>query len=343
MIAVFAGLDGATSRINALRLAARHDPSGESTSRLDGRTASISEIVGQVGSAGFFSPSRVVIVTDLLSRAKRGGRKADPDGGDEASVDIGPIVAGTLESNLLILLETATATLPAAVSKALPSTASITISDPPRGQQLVEWIRARTEAEGGSIDAQTARQLAARLYPQSWSALPNNPRYDRPPDMELLGNEVAKLVSAAWPGPVTTATVEEMAINGDTDQIFKFGDAAGQGNLRSALPELSRLLDAGDEPARLSAQLAQQAELGIVIDAAGSRPTATIARDLALGTPGRVSALQASMRRGSQSQERVLTATLDSDRATKRGRLRTPADALYACLADLGRSASGNS
>ena len=338
MIAVFAGLDGATSRSIAYRLAAERDPSGQSTSRLDGRTASISEISGQVAAAGFFSPNRVVIVTDLLSRARRGGRKADPDGVEESPVDIGPIVAATREENLLILLETATATLPAAVSKALPSTASITISDPPRGQELVRWIQSRTEAEGGTIDTTAARQLAARLYPQSWSSTPSNPRYDRPPDMALLGNEIAKLVSAAWPGAVTVGTIEEMAINGDTDQIFKFADAAGQGNLRSALPELGRLIDAGEEPARLSAQLAQQAELGIVIDAAGSRPASTIARDLALGTPGRVSALQASMRRGGQAPARVLTATLESDRATKRGLLRTPADALYACLADLGRS-----
>ncbi len=338
MIAVFAGLDGATSRGNAHRLAAEHDPSGQSTSRLDGRNASISEIIGQVAAAGFFSPGRVVIVTDLLSRAKRGGRKADLDGSDEGVVDIGPIVSATREDNLLILLESSTATLPAAVSKALPSTASITISDPPRGQDLVRWIQVRTEAEGGLIDAPAARQLAARLYPQSWSSTPNNPRYDRPPDMELLGNEIAKLVSAAWPDAVTVATIEEMAINGDTDQIFRFGDAAGQGNLSMALPELSRLLDAGDEPARLSAQLAQQAELGVVIDAAGSRPASTIAKDLALGTSGRVSALQASMRRGSQAPTHILTATLESDRATKRGLLRTPADALYACLADLGGS-----
>lgn len=337
MIAVFAGLDGATSRRAATQLAAERDPSGNSTSRLDGRTASISEIVGQVGTLGFFGSSRVVIVTDLLSRAKRGGRKADAEATDEGTIDIAPIVAGTRDENLLILLETATTTLPAAVSKALPSATSITISDPPRGQALVSWIQSRARAEGGSIEPAVARQLAARLYPQSWSAVPNNPRYDRPPDMELLGNEVAKLVSAAWPGAVTLAVVEEMAINGDTDQIFRFGDAASQGNLRSALPELGRLLDAGEEPARLSAQLAQQAELGIVIDAAGGRSTSTIARDLALGTPGRVSALHNSLRRGSQPPDRALTASLESDRATKRGRLRTPFDALYATLADLGQ------
>ena len=338
MIAVFAGLDGATSRAAALQLAAERDPSGNSTSRLDGRTASISEIVGQVGALGFFGSSRVVIVTDLLSRAKRGGRRADAEAADEGAIDISPIVGGTREENVLILLETGTATLPVAVSKALPSTASITISDPPRGQALVAWIQARTQAEGGSIEVGVARQLAARLYPQTWSAVPNNPRYDRPPDMELLGNEVGKLVSAAWPGPITPAIVEEMAINGDTDQIFRFGDAAGQGNLHSTLPELAHLLDAGEEPARLSAQLAQQAELGIAIGAGGSRPASTIARDLGLGTPGRVNALQNAMRRGGQSPERSLLATLEADRSTKRGRLRTPTDALYATLADLGRN-----
>lgn len=336
MIAVFAGLDGATSRTAALELAAEHDPSGQGTSRLDGRTASIAEIVGQVGAAGFFGPGRVVIVTDLLSRAKRGGRKIEAEASAEAAVDITPIVAATREANLLILLETATATLPAAVSKALPSTASITISDPPRGPALVSWIQRRTEVEGGRIDQPAARQLAARLYPQTWSALPNNPRYDRPPDMELLGNEVAKLVSAAWPGPVTGAVVDEMAISGDTDQIFRFDDAVGQGNLASALPELVRLVEAGEEPARLSAQLAQQAELALVIESAGGRPAATIARDLALGTPGRVNAIQNSIRRGSQPSRRLHRATLESDRATKRGRLRTPADALYATLADIG-------
>lgn len=337
MIAVFAGLDGATSRTKAWHLARERDPSGNSTSRLDGRTASVSEIVNQVGALGFFGACRVIIVTDLLSRAKRVGRKAEPEASGEPAIDIGPIVGATRDENLLILLETSTATLPAGVSRALPSTASITISDPPRGQALVNWIQERSKAEGSSIEPDVAGLLAARIYPQTWSAVPSNPRYDRPPDMELLGNEVAKLVSAAWPGPVTRATVAEMAINGDTDQIFKFGDAAGQGNLRSAIPELARLLDAGEEPARLSAQLAQQAELGVVIEVGGSRSASTIARDLGLGAPGRISALQSTMRRGNQSSERSLYATLEADRATKRGRLRSPNDALYSTLADLGK------
>ena len=334
MIAVFAGLDGAASRTAAFALAREHDPTGQSTSRLDGRTASISEIVSQAAAAGFFGPSRVVIVTDLLSRAKRGGKRADVESGDDGAVDIGPVVSGTREQNVLILLETATATLPATVSKALPSTATVTISDPPRGQALVAWIQRRVELEGGTIAAADARLLAARLYPQTWSSAPNNPRYDRPPDTELLANEIAKLVSAAWPEAVSGAVISEMAINGDFDQIFRFGDAASQGNLGAALPELTRLLDAGEEPARLSAQLAQQAELGVVIGAAGSRPAAAIARDLSLGSPGRVNALQNTMRRSQRSPEQLHGAALEADRATKRGRLRTPTDALYSSLTD---------
>lgn len=336
MIALFLGQDTATSRRLAGAFAARHDPSGQSTSRLDGRSASINEIVAQVSAPGFFGAARVVVVTDLLSRAKRGGRKAsDEADADAGAVDVVPVIAATLPGNLLILLD-ATPSLPSAVTKALPPDASVTVSEPPRGQALVNWIQSRARDEGGEIDAAVARQLAMRLYPQSWSATPTNPRYDRPPDMDVLGNEVSKLVSAAWPGPVTLGTVETMAISGDTDQLFRFADAASAGNLRASLPELVRLIEAGEEPARLSIQLAQQAELGTVIAAAGSRSAATIAKDLALGTPGRVNALQASLRRGGRSPERSLEAALEADRATKRGRLRTPLDALYRGLNDPG-------
>lgn len=333
MIAIFCGLDGAGARAAAAALVDERDPSGQATSRLDGRTAPIADIIKQVGSAGFFGAGRVVVVSDLLTRAKRGGKKAgDGEGGDEPSVDVGPIFAATRPENLLILVETSTASLPAAVAKALPPDAEVQTFEPPRGQSLVTWIQRRAREEGSSIEPNVARQLAMRLYPQTWSAAPTNARYDRPPDMDLVGNEVAKLASAAWPGAITQATVEEMAISGDNDQIFRFGDAAAQGNLRTALPELTRLMDAGEEPARLGAQLAQQAELTAVIDAAGSRPAATIARDLALGSPGRVNAIQASRRRGARPAARAVQACLDADRGTKRGLLRTPADALYVTL-----------
>ncbi len=336
MIAIFCGMDGNGARTAAAALVEQRDPTGQSTSRLDGRTASISDIVNQVGAAGFFGGGRVVVVMDLLSRAKRGGKRADTDGDDDApSVDVAPIFEATRPENLLVLVETGTASLPAAVRKAMPPDALYEQFDPPRGQALVTWIQRRARDEGSSIDAPIARNLAQRLYPQTWQAAPTNVRYDRPPDMDLIANEVSKLVSAAWPTPVTMATIDEMAIEGDSDQIFRFGDAAASGNLRSALPELTRLMDAGEEPARLSAQLAQQVELTAVIEQAGTRPAATIARDLGLGTPGRVNALQNQRRKGGRPARVAIAATLDADRATKRGRLRSPADALYATLGDL--------
>ncbi|HEV2527884.1 MAG TPA: hypothetical protein VGT61_05445 [Thermomicrobiales bacterium] len=336
MIAIFCGMDGNSVRAAAAALVAERDPDGQSTSRLDGRTASISEIVNQVGAAGFFGGGRVVVVTDLLSRAKRGGKKADADADDDApAVDVAPIFQATRPENLLVLVETMTASLPAAVRKAMPPDATHEQFDPPRGQVLVNWIQRKAREEGSSIEPNVARTLAQRLYPQSWQAAPTNTRYDRPPDMDLIANEVSKLVSAAWPDPVTIATIDEMAIEGDSDQIFRFGDAAAAGNLRTALPELLRLMDAGEEPARLSAQLAQQVELTTVIEQAGTRPAATIARDLGLGTPGRVNALQNQRRKGGRPARVAIAATLEADRATKRGRLRSPTDALYSTLGDL--------
>ena len=335
MIAVFAGLDGATVREQAAALADSRDPSGQSTSRIDGRTATISEIIAQVASGGFFGAGRVVIVTDILSRTKRGGKRAASDSTDEAGLDLAPVIKTVRDENLLILVDTSVVSLPAALAKALPADAQVSLHEPPRGQALIRWIMERAAAEGGAIGQAVAREFAARAYPQTWSATPNNPRYDRPPDTVLLGNEIAKLVNAAHPGPVSSAIVRDMAISGDDDQIFRFSDAAGQGNLSQALPELARLLDAGEDATRLGAQLGQQAELGAVIDAAESRDPAQMARDLGLGAPGRVSALVAARRRGLRPGRLAVAAALQADRATKRGQLRSPTDALYGILADL--------
>ena len=335
MIAVFAGLDGATVRQQAAALAASRDPLGQSTSRIDGRTATIGEIVAQVASGGFFGAGRVVIVNDVLSRTKRGGKRAAGDAGDESGLDLTTVIASVRDENLLILVDANVVSVPAALTKLLPAGAQVSVHEPPRGPALVRWIVERTNAEGGSIDQTVARELAARVYPQTWSATPTNPRYDRPPDTELLGNEIAKLVSAAHPGPVTSTIVREMAISGDNDQIFRFSDTAGHGNLRQALPELANLVDAGEDAARLTAQLGQQAELSAVIDAAGRRDATRVARDLGLATPGRVSALVAARRRGLRPGRIAVSAALDADRAVKRGRLRSPEDALYATLADL--------
>ena len=80
------------------------------------------------------------------------------------------------------------------------------------------------------MDKAAAQELAMTLYPQNWANAPANPLYDRPPDMELLENEIRKLVLAAHPDPVTGDTIHEMTPREEQDQIFTFLDAAGAGN-----------------------------------------------------------------------------------------------------------------
>jgi hypothetical protein len=99
------------------------------------------------------------------------------------------------------------------------------------------------------------------------------------------------------------------------------------------------LIDAGEEPFAVVAQLHQQAELTTALDVAGpGRDPASIGRDLGLSNPGRMAAI-ANSRRGrlADDSRRQLADALAVDRQIKRGELRNPIDALYSLLARSAR------
>jgi DNA polymerase-3 subunit delta len=177
--------------------------------------------------------------------------------------------------------------------------------------------------------------LAERLYPQTWANRPSNPRYDVPPDLERLANEVAKLTVAAHPDPISRTHVERLVATGDENQVFRFADAAGRGDLSTALAELRKLLEAGEEPFAVVAQLNQQVELAAVLEsAAAGRDPAAVGRDLGLTNPARMGAIAASRRgRPPGSAASALGDALEVDRGVKRGALGDPIDALYGLLA----------
>lgn len=339
MIALVTGPDAATARERAAALVREHDPSGSNTTRVDGRTASLPGLTAQVGSVGFFAERRVIVVDDLMGRAAKPTRAGAAD--DEASeagppaLDVAPLFAATLPENLLLLVDAALSGVPAAIKRAAPPEATVVVCEPPRGAELVAWLVRVARDEGGELPQPTARHLAARVYPQTWSSRPNNPRYDRPPDLDRLRGEVAKLVAYAHPGPVTQEHVETLVAAGNEDQIFRFGDAVARGQLGPALAELARLMDAGEEPYRVAAQLYQQAELATVLEAAGpGREPVAVGRDLGLTNPNRMVGIAGTRRgRPSGTATRALAAALAIDRATKRGELRQPEDALYALVA----------
>lgn len=336
MIAVVLGPDALLARETAARLAADRDPGGENTSRYDGREATVAQLAAAVGSAGFFG-GQVFVVTDLLARATKGAA-GEGDGGEAApkgSIDLKPLLAGVAPANTLILVDATLASVPAAAKRLLPAEAQVLTNEPPRGAGLIAWLEQEAKHAGGRIERAAAQSLVESLFPQTWRAKPSNPRFDRPPDLVALRNEIAKLVLAADPAPVSVRHVHELSASVPEERLFAFLDAAMAGELGSAVAELDRLLVAGEEPAKLAAQLQQQAELAVIAAAAGGREATTVGRDLGLANPARMSGVASGVRRARRDPRRALRSALANDRALKAGRLRHPADALVDLVVSL--------
>ena len=278
-------------------------------------------------SIGFFSSSRTILVEDLLARYAKGTGKG-------AGADWETLFGAIPGESTLVLVDPSVLTLPAAVKKALPGSARVFPADPPRGRDLVTWIVERASAQGGKIDQRTAQLLASTLYPAGWNAKAKNPAYDRPPDMEALGNEVDKLVTAALPGPVAPSHIHTLISSGEHDQIFAFIDAVSAGNTPRALVELDRLIAAGEDPHRILAQLCGSAELAAVMTTAGRRDPVEVGRELKLPNPNRMSAIARSVRDQPRGMAPQMAGVLtEIDRQMKTGELRDPVGALYAAIA----------
>ncbi len=328
MISVIVGPDYALARTELRTLSRDRDPDGNSSSTLDGKTASMRDVTMAATSIGFFSAGRLVIVEDLIARLGKQGAKEDG-----AVPDWAALFGAIPEASTLILFDPSIQSVPVAVKKALPANATVIVSDPPRGAQLIQWLRGAAKREGAELDESTARLIAETIYPQSWNAKASNPAFDRPPDLDILQNEIAKLATAAMQGRITSEHVRSLIDRGDTDKLFTFMDAAVAGDLKSALVQLDRLLAAGEEPSKLLAQLSQNVELSVVMAAAGNRAPMDVGRELALPNAGRMSSIQRGLRSQSGHVRRSVDILDTLDRQVKTGELRDPLDALYVALA----------
>ncbi len=328
MIAVILGPDSSMVRSEVRRRVLDADPTGQSTSTIDGKTSGLHDVQMAVASIGFFGAGRVIVVEDLIARLGKQGAR------DGAAVpDWHALFGAVPEATTLVLADPSLGSLPTAVKKALPAHAPLIICDPPRGRDLLHWIQTKARDEGSSMDEATARMLAETLYPQSWSNKSSNPAFDRPPDLELLGNEVAKLAVSAAPHPVTRTHIETMTMQGDLDQIFAFIDAASSGRLDLAITELDRLLAAGEDPYKLLAQLSQTVELSVVMGAASGRQPADVGKSLKLPNANRMAAIARGLRNQPvHLAPRAATALKSADKRMKTGELRDPVDALYEAI-----------
>lgn len=333
MIVIILGPDSGLAHRTLKRVLVDRDPSGQSTSWLDGNSASIAAVKGDISSIGFFAAGRVVVVENLIARLGKQGAK---DGGNPP--DWAGLYAAVPDASTLVLLDPSLTDLPSLAKKPLPTQALVEFSKPLRGPALIDWM-IRTAADvGGNMDKTAAQALAMTLYPQNWSVAPNNPLYDRPPDMELLQNEIYKLVLAAHPNPVTRETIGAMTPREEQDQIFAFLDAAGAGNVPVAMQELDKLIAVGEDPAKLLAQLSGNIEIASVVAAGGKRAANAIATDMGAKNPRQVQSLQRGLQGMSpgvaQNRSRIAS---EADRRFKTGQLKDPLDALYDTILRIAR------
>ncbi len=329
MIHLILGPDQAMARAAARQRMLASDPDGQGTSIMDGASVSLQDVMMATASLGFFSASRTVVVEGLLARFAKGTGKGN-------GADWGALFAAVPTVTTLILADPTVLSVPVAVKKALPGDAEVVPCDPPRGRELVEWIVSRARAGGGTIERNVAQRLAITLYPVGWSQKSRNPAFDRPPDMEALGNEVDKLAVAAHPGSITENHIRDLIITGDNDQIFTFIDAASAGQIDRAAPELERLLAAGEDPFKILSQLCGTVELAVVMNRAERRDPGEVGKDLRLPNVGRMTAVARTVREQPRNMApRAARVLEETDRKMKTGELRDPVEALYFALASI--------
>jgi DNA polymerase III delta subunit len=326
LLFVILGSDRALAKRALDRQLSELDPTGMDTDRIDAAGSSFDALYAAVTAAPFFGNQRVIVLTGLLAQAaSKGGRgtKAKSDS------DISRLTAALPETTHLVLFDPDLAELSATLKKQLPDGVGISANEAPRGTALVELARRMAEENGSSLDSATARVILDRLFPAYWPQAPMNRAYDKPPSVEQLESEIAKLALASYPGPITAGIAMEMIPQRSEERIFPLLDAVIGGNQRAALIETENAWRAGEDAGRSMSQLYQQIELAVAAKSHG-RPTdpQQAGRALGLANANRMRPVEQAAQRARVAPARQLALALEGDRKLKTGRIRNPDEGL---------------
>ena len=334
MLTLITGPDAFLVRGAIERIRGKYDLDGLNTSVYDARPNNFDELVAAVSTPGFFGSGRVVIINDLMTRSSKGSSGDDDEETTEkvSAVDWPRFFGAIQRENMAILADRGLRAVPAAVKKAMPKDAEIVEGEPPRGSDLMNWMKERATASRSRIADKDARFLAELLCPGNWTSRPNNPAYDHPPDLELFANEIEKLALAAFPGAIEQSHIVEMTMAGQADRLFSLIDAVMAADGSNAITELSSATTNGDDAGRISAQLFQQIELIAALAAAGRMDPIDAGRRLGLSNPNRMLAISKSLRKFRGEPRDLLLGALEIERQFKSGVLRQPADQIYALV-----------
>jgi len=341
MLFLITGPDAFLVREAVRGIVLAHDADGLNTSRIDATASNLEEIIAALGTPGFFGGSRVVIVNDLMSLGSKGSADGEEKGGRSAlKINWGRVFGSIQPANVALLVDRQLSTVPSAVKRAVLADAEIVAGDPPRGHALIAWMRQRAEALNSSIADIEARWLAELLCPTTWATRPNNPAYDRPPQLDLFDGELTKLATFAHPGPIEREHISLLTMQSQPDRMFPLIDATFKGDLRAAGAELRVAAQSDDEASRLANQLFQVAELTAALAAAGRTDPNEVGSQLGLSNPARMQSIGRNAGRFRAKPEELIARATTVERQVKSGELRGPVEAAYALVDRISRPLS---
>lgn len=201
---------------------------------LDGETSKIEQIINSIVAVPFLSEKRLVILKNFLS-----GHKADEANALLSAIEKLP------ESTVLLIAEFSEPDKRTSIFKALSSQASPRLFLRPKGVQLNQWILRRAQAEGASMQTETAAYLASTAGE----------------DLFALNNEIQKLCLFAKGGIITREMVDELVTSNAEKSIFLLTDQLAQKNLSGALETLRGLNEQDEDPAFIFAMIVRQFRL----------------------------------------------------------------------------------
>jgi DNA polymerase-3 subunit delta len=295
-----------------------------STTWLEGRKTTVSEVCYHCDVMPFLTPRRLVIVDGLLAHLRRrlqASRKAR-DGQTEAGVS--PAAGDDLESFLaylpslpessdLVLLEGEQVSKRDRVYKLLAGLAGegraeIVACDPPSQRDLPGWVSRRAQQKGATMEQSAAFDLASFVGP----------------NLRLLDSELDKLVAyRSGAGPIRRKDVRLLVPYAQEANIFDMVDAIGQKDTAKALQLLRELQRDGAAPLYLLAMIVRQFRILVQVSDQMTQNLSpdAIAKKIGLHPYPTQKAMQQSRRWRMADLEAAYDRLLETDLAIKTGKL----------------------
>jgi DNA polymerase-3 subunit delta len=220
-----------------------------STTSLEGKNLTLSELRNNCGAAPFLSSHRLVIVDGLLGRFEvkqskpRSGKGKSRNGlGEWEGLD--SYIEQMPETTVLVLVDEEVKGSNPLLRKLSPL-AEVRAFPLLRGRDLKAWIRQRVKEEGGDIAPQAVDLLAELIGGDLWA----------------MNGEIQKLLLYSQERPISEDDVRQLVSHVQEANIFALVDAVAEGRTELAQRILHRLYDEGVAPTYILVMITRQFRL----------------------------------------------------------------------------------